>query len=108
MFDFLKPKTKKEEILEVDTGEGKGSYGELLNPPKPQNIVLTGAMPVSYVSGIYTPWLADHYLTGSRFIPPSPKLPEPELGELDLDSCEQCGENAWDGRICHSCGAKNI
>ncbi len=26
----------------------------------------------------------------------------------DLSSCEQCGENAWDGYICHFCGAKNI
>ena len=26
----------------------------------------------------------------------------------DLDICEECGENAWDGRICHSCGVKNI
>ena len=28
--------------------------------------------------------------------------------ESDLDSCENCGEAAWDGRICHVCGAKNI
>ena len=27
---------------------------------------------------------------------------------LDFDNCEQCGENAWDGRICHSCGLKHI
>ena len=27
---------------------------------------------------------------------------------LDFDNCEQCGENAWDGRICHSCGMKHI
>lgn len=104
MFDFLKPKTAKQELLEVDTGEGKGSYGELLNPPKPQNIVLTGAMPASYVSGIYLP----SYLDYQWVVPPHNKPPEPELGELDLDSCEQCGENAWDGRICHSCGAKDI
>jgi SET domain-containing protein len=26
----------------------------------------------------------------------------------DLSSCEQCGENAWDGYICHSCGLKII
>jgi hypothetical protein len=24
----------------------------------------------------------------------------------ELDNCEQCGDTAWDGRICHSCGAK--
>lgn len=28
--------------------------------------------------------------------------------ENDLDTCDQCGEEAWDGYICHSCGAKNI
>lgn len=27
---------------------------------------------------------------------------------LDFNNCEQCGENAWDGRICHSCGLKHI
>jgi NTP pyrophosphatase (non-canonical NTP hydrolase) len=27
---------------------------------------------------------------------------------LGLLNCEQCNEVAWDGRICHSCGAKNI
>lgn len=26
----------------------------------------------------------------------------------DLDTCEQCGENSWDGYICHSCGLKEI
>ena len=26
----------------------------------------------------------------------------------DLSSCEQCGEKAWDGYICHSCGLKII
>lgn len=28
--------------------------------------------------------------------------------EDDLDTCEQCGENAWDGYICHNCGLKKI
>jgi uncharacterized phage protein (TIGR01671 family) len=26
----------------------------------------------------------------------------------DFSRCEQCDEEAWDGRICHSCGAKHI
>jgi hypothetical protein len=26
--------------------------------------------------------------------------------ELELKNCDQCGENAWDGYICHNCGAK--
>lgn len=26
----------------------------------------------------------------------------------EFNNCEQCGENAWDGRICHSCGLKHI
>ena len=26
----------------------------------------------------------------------------------DLHTCDQCGESAWDGYICHSCGVKNI
>jgi len=33
---------------------------------------------------------------------------EDEIEELGLEECEQCGETAWDGYICHSCGAKNI
>ena len=28
--------------------------------------------------------------------------------DLELESCEQCGEPAWDGYICHSCGMKHI
>lgn len=31
-----------------------------------------------------------------------------EQSEEILDACEQCGENTWDGRICHSCGMKHI
>lgn len=27
---------------------------------------------------------------------------------MDLSSCEQCGEYAWDGYICHACGMKEI
>jgi hypothetical protein len=30
------------------------------------------------------------------------------LEEDDLKKCELCGENAWDGRICHACGLKEI
>lgn len=33
---------------------------------------------------------------------------EPEESVSDLDKCEQCGEPAWDGYICHSCGMKVI
>lgn len=28
--------------------------------------------------------------------------------EAGMDDCEQCGEVAWDGRICHACGMKEI
>lgn len=28
--------------------------------------------------------------------------------DLILASCDQCGENAWDGYICHNCGLKKI
>lgn len=28
--------------------------------------------------------------------------------EAELDRCPNCDENAWDGRICHVCGAKDI
>ena len=28
--------------------------------------------------------------------------------EMGLSRCEQCDEIAWDGRICHSCGMKEI
>lgn len=33
---------------------------------------------------------------------------EPEMPNEDLSNCEQCNEPAWDGRICHSCGMKDI
>lgn len=26
--------------------------------------------------------------------------------DLDLSECDQCGEFAWDGYICHECGMK--
>jgi hypothetical protein len=28
--------------------------------------------------------------------------------EMNLADCEQCGEPAWDGRICHTCGMKHV
>ena len=31
-----------------------------------------------------------------------------ESKSLELNICEQCGEEAWDGYICHSCGLKRI
>lgn len=35
--------------------------------------------------------------------------PEPESeNDPDLSRCENCNEKAWDGRICHVCGAKDI
>ncbi len=106
MLELLKLKFRpKTVILDVDTGEGKGSYGEFLNPIKFEPMCITGAVPaVSTVSGFSFPWL---YHTGT-YTPPAPKIDPPELGEFSLDKCEQCGEPAWDGRICHSCGAKNI
>lgn len=33
---------------------------------------------------------------------------EDDLNEMDLATCEQCGENARDGYICHNCGLKKI
>ena len=48
------------------------------------------------------------------FIPDLAKLDESEQENLsteknlDFDTCPQCDEFAWDGRICHSCGAKEI
>lgn len=33
---------------------------------------------------------------------------EDDLDDLDLTPCEQCGEEAWDGYICHNCGLKKI
>jgi hypothetical protein len=32
---------------------------------------------------------------------------EDSLNEF-FDTCEQCGEEAWDGYICHNCGIKKI
>jgi hypothetical protein len=43
MFNFLKPKpSKRPEFLDVDTGEGRGSYGELLEQPKSESICVSG------------------------------------------------------------------
>jgi hypothetical protein len=39
---------------------------------------------------------------------PAPAVEPEEDEELDLERCEQCDEPAWDGYICHACGAKNI
>jgi hypothetical protein len=35
-------------------------------------------------------------------------LDEDEEENEDLSICEQCGEKAWDGYICYSCGLKII
>ncbi len=45
---------------------------------------------------------------------PVPEVSEEEKNDDDptcggmLSNCEQCGETAWDGRICHACGLKEI
>ncbi len=37
------------------------------------------------------------------------KITEEKQSELDcMDTCPNCDEKAWDGRICHLCGAKDI
>jgi uncharacterized phage protein (TIGR01671 family) len=36
------------------------------------------------------------------------KIPEPVPDLSDFENCPQCEEQAWDGRICHKCGAKEI
>lgn len=36
------------------------------------------------------------------------KFGKRETEELDLGFCENCNERAWDGRICHNCGIKDI
>ena len=33
---------------------------------------------------------------------------EVEDEDEDFPACEQCGEHAWDGYICHACGLKHI
>lgn len=40
--------------------------------------------------------------------PQSKEDTEKELREAGFSRCENCDELAWDGRICHACGAKNI
>jgi hypothetical protein len=49
-------------------------------------------------SGGSTPW-------GSPIFIPCPSCSKQEIY---LVPCEQCGEKAWDGRICHVCGMKKI
>jgi hypothetical protein len=41
-------------------------------------------------------------------IKPDNMKDEPEEIDEELDECEQCGEPAWDGYICHVCGMKHI
>ena len=55
----------------------------------------------------------DHEGVVYRTEPPPPpeeeKEPtEQELKDLGFSRCEQCDELAWDGRICHACGMKEI
>jgi NTP pyrophosphatase (non-canonical NTP hydrolase) len=52
---------------------------------------------------------------GSKIKLPTEKYPVEKVEEiseteedLGLSRCENCDEEAWDGYICHSCGAKNI
>lgn len=44
----------------------------------------------------------------SKSVKSAPSGEEDSEEEVDLDECEQCGESAWDGYICHNCGLKNI
>lgn len=50
-----------------------------------------------------------YFTTADATMPEVTDTPE-LVGENppDLDKCPQCDERAWDGYICHSCGAKNI
>ncbi len=55
--------------------------------------------------------IGDIEVIGNIFETPTPiAVPSVEIedDEEELESCEQCGENAWDGNICHSCGMKDI
>jgi hypothetical protein len=51
---------------------------------------------------------ADHQLPQIIEQPAVKICIEDDESELDLANCEQCGEAAWDGRICHACGMKEI
>lgn len=54
------------------------------------------SLSVSYIPPYNTPYVF-------------PKKPtDEELEENGFEKCEQCGETAWDGRICHVCGLKHI
>lgn len=51
----------------------------------------------------------DYFMNCTQSATTTIKDEEPEEDEdLGLETCEQCGEEAWDGYICHSCGAKRI
>jgi len=57
--------------------------------------------------------IGDIEIVGNVFQPPTiietqVVVVEEEDENEDLSNCEQCGERAWDGRICHVCGMKDI
>ena len=49
-----------------------------------------------------------HMTLVENSLPEIVETPEEEEKDLGLAKCEQCGEAAWDGRICHACGMKII
>lgn len=56
-------------------------------------------------------WMESFYMTTANNEMPQIVEPDDENEEYDnpdFSSCEQCGEKAWDGRICHVCGMKDI
>jgi len=57
-------------------------------------------------------WMESFYMTNADDVMPELVYCEDEddVGKdtPDLSPCEQCGEHAWDGRICYSCGMKHI
>jgi hypothetical protein len=51
---------------------------------------------------------SQHFTLADQVLPEIVEVEEEEEEDMELDSCESCGESAWDGYICHACGSKDI
>jgi hypothetical protein len=77
--------------------DNKEVLGADLNCPRPENDHQLASILEEIVRALQSP-----------SVPCNIDGPDDATEELKLRSCEQCGEEAWDGYICHNCGLKKI
>lgn len=52
--------------------------------------------------------LLNHFQKQKELSEPAETFEDEDSDDEYLDRCEECNEYAWDGRICHACGMKEI